>query len=294
MKKTTKALYSAVAGLAMIAATGNATYASWIDSAPLGNSTDIVQTGDLRLTFAGHPSEGPCEVTTEPDEDGDEDGSESESENGSENVNIYTQVCWTMQPMTPPATGSPAGTPWVAGTRKSSYNFGELPVVQPGYVLTGTTQIVTTLSGHTLMADLRLDSFVMNNPVGAEALTNWLNKAETTVTVTETHGTITTIVPREASDDEVCDFDGCDLFKKLTEPTKTFDVLITVSFSRDPLPEDVQIEKVDADGNPVLDDDGNPVMVSAHAEARKHIGDLTFQLLQSVDSDAFRFTGAGR
>lgn len=51
MKKTTKALYSAVAGLALIASTGGATYATWIDRAPLGTTTDEIHTGNLRLDF---------------------------------------------------------------------------------------------------------------------------------------------------------------------------------------------------------------------------------------------------
>jgi len=54
LKKTNLALYSAAAGLALLAASGGTTYASWIDRAPLGTRGDAIQTGDLRLDFT-HP-----------------------------------------------------------------------------------------------------------------------------------------------------------------------------------------------------------------------------------------------
>lgn len=51
MKKTTRATYAAVAGLALLTASGGSTYALWQDTAALGTEGSIIQTGDLRLDF---------------------------------------------------------------------------------------------------------------------------------------------------------------------------------------------------------------------------------------------------
>jgi alternate signal-mediated exported protein len=51
LKKTTRALYCAAAGLALLASTGGGTYASWVGSTNLVTTTNTIDTGDLSLTF---------------------------------------------------------------------------------------------------------------------------------------------------------------------------------------------------------------------------------------------------
>lgn len=122
LKKTTKALYSAVAGLALIASTGSTTYASWIDQASLGTTSNTIYTGNLSIALR------------------------------TPGANQYSHVSWRLY-------NSPTATApiWTGTNFQSTAVGGVAPNVAPNYKLVGTFDVKTTLDGDSLAANLKTE-----------------------------------------------------------------------------------------------------------------------------------------
>lgn len=253
MKKTTKALYSAVAGLALITSTGGGTFASWVDTASMNATGDTIQTGDLRLDFAPRNSEWGCPMPT---------GTLAESEFG--------RVCWTLTP--PTGFTYPVGHPNVGQTApiRRSFNFADLQHIFPGYVLTGVTQVSTTLSGETLVADLRLTGFNVYatspglNTAANQTLVAWLNSSETEIRFIPEGVNEPYTYHTDINTNNPVYFDPITVYEGEIE-SRNFEVKVTVRF-------------------PANWPTG---LGNSDAMAVQHLGDIYLQLLQQVSTGAF-------
>jgi len=146
MKKTTKAIYGAVAGLALLTASGGGTYASWRDQAPIASNN--VQTGNLNLNF---------------------------TQELYQTYTLYERVLWTLYD----AQGNQVGEP-------SRYWAAQRKEVKPGYKLVGVTDVTVTLEGGTIQAhlidkDVEFSTQLIN--YGADVAA-WLTKAIETTEIT--------------------------------------------------------------------------------------------------------------
>jgi alternate signal-mediated exported protein len=206
MKKTTKALYAATAGLALITSSGGGTLALWSDTAPLSATGSQIQTGDLRLDFAD------------------------------QSKNAYNQVTWTLY--------NASDVVITSGTWEQ---IGANVQIDAGYRLEGVAEITATLTGNTLVANLKR-SQTLNSIDGHPTIATWLTSVKNGIEIAVTQNG--TVIPAD----------------KALSTTGNYTVKIIVPFPSQNFPHN----------------DGHEVW-----QAIMRLGQIDLELLQVVSDGAF-------